>query len=171
MKKTVYVDLDGTLAKWTYGSWKGIDYIDDPLPGAVQFTKDLSRFADVVIYTARCGQDTGRGMAPFLRRNIVREWLDMHGFSYADIYIGQGKPIGACYIDDKAVYCDPQNHPGHYTNALAAAMHFCGEFKLKAEETKPCPSTSSDESTSTEAPAAGSQQLLLNFSPPAKTQE
>lgn len=101
MKKTVCVDLDGVLA--FYDSWKGVDHIGEPRPGAVDFTRALSIIADVVIYTTRCNEEMNRPERAHLLVNRVKAWLDKHGFQYADIYAGQGKPIAAAYIDDRAI--------------------------------------------------------------------
>ncbi len=102
MKKTICVDMDGVLADYSKG-WQGIDIIGDPIPGAVEFTRELSKVADVVIFTCRCTEEMqGRnGAKAHLLRNIVRAWLDTHGFVYADIYVGQGKPIASAYVDDR----------------------------------------------------------------------
>lgn len=120
MRKVVCVDLDGTLADYT-GGWRGLNQIGDPLPGAVEFTKQLAEFADIVIFTCRCGEETAGKRAPHLAANIVRDWLDKHGFVYHDIFVGQGKPIASAYVDDRAVYCDPSNldrSDASYSNAL-----------------------------------------------------
>ena len=117
MKKTVAVDLDGVLA--TYDGWKGIDNIGEPIVGAVQFTKDLSAFARVVIFTTRCKTypptaPGPKGMPEPCRDDVnalvqrVVEWLDRHGFAWHEVYCGQGKPFAAAYIDDRAVVCRPQ---------------------------------------------------------------
>lgn len=137
MKKTVLVDLDGVLADYSKG-WQGVDKIGDPIPGAVEFTKVLSRFARVVIYTTRCSADapdrSGANVAQLVSR--VKAWLDGHGFAYDDIFSGQGKPLAACIIDDRAVNCNPQSpfvkdigpfDLMPYESAIMAAKNFCGE--------------------------------------------
>jgi len=105
-RKTVAVDLDGVLADFSRG-FVDINTIGDPIPGAVEFTRRLSQFADVLIWTTRCNPEIGRGMGTSLLRNIVRDWLDRHGFAYADIWTGPVKPIAAAFIDDRAVSCRP----------------------------------------------------------------
>lgn len=124
MKKTVCVDLDATLA--TYDKWVGLDHIGDPLPGAVDFTKRLSEFSDVVIYTTRCSVEMGRGLGAGMLKKIVQDWLDKHGFAYADIWVGQGKPIFAALIDDRAVACRPQEDALAFESALLSAQRLCG---------------------------------------------
>jgi hypothetical protein len=108
-RKTVAVDLDGVLADYSQG-WRGLDHIGDPIPGACQFLIQLSHVADVLIWTTRCSVDLGRGEGANLLRNRVRDWLEQHGMMpyVADIWTGQGKPIAAAFIDDRAVTCRPQ---------------------------------------------------------------
>lgn len=89
--KTVCVDLDGVLAK--YDGWKGEDHIGDPVSGAVRFSRAVSDFARLVVFTAR--EDVSR----------VKAWLDEHAFEYFTI-VG-GKPKASAYVDDRSVICRP----------------------------------------------------------------
>lgn len=136
MKKTVCVDVDGVLADYSAG-WQGLDHIGDPIPGAVEFTKELAEFADIVIYTTRCCEDlNGRNglKAPMLRK-LIQEWLDKHGFTYHDIYVGQGKPICAAFIDDRAINCRPQKFgKSEYMGAIAEAKRYCNVEQDKVEK-------------------------------------
>ncbi len=138
-RKPVCVDLDGVLADYVHG-WKGIDEFGDPIPGAVEFTKELATFADIVIYTCRCSEDMGRGLGKALLKKYVKEWLDKHGFVYHEIYTGQGKPYAAAYIDDRSVACRPQSPTGQmaFWDALSDARFLCGvavkQDRLPGEE-------------------------------------
>jgi hypothetical protein len=111
-KPRVCLDLDGVLAK--YDGWEGLEKIGPPLPGALDFAWKLAEMADIVIFTSRCSLDAG-GEAPATRlspgrlRIKVIEWLEKYKFPYSDVYIGQGKPRAAAFIDDRAVYCSPQS--------------------------------------------------------------
>lgn len=128
MRKTVCVDVDAVLADYSQG-WRGIDHIGEPIPGAVEFTRQLAEFADVVIYTTRCCEEIDRGglKAPMLVK-VVKDWLDKHGFAYHHIWSGQGKPIFAALIDDRAVPCTPQEDGPEtaYGRALGWAKRLCG---------------------------------------------
>jgi hypothetical protein len=106
-RKTVAVDLDGVLA--IYEKWQGYDHIGEPIKGAIKFTKDLSKHVDILIYSTRCCEAVGDGRDADQLKDIVREWLDKHGFLYYDVWIGQGKPLCSAYIDDRAVSCRPQD--------------------------------------------------------------
>jgi len=102
-KKDVCVDLDGVLADYEEG-WKGSDHIGYPIPGAVDFVKELSSFCKVIIHTSRSS-------IPGVLDSI-KNWLDTHGFEYDSIWEGEGKPIASAYVDDRAVLCDPQDLHG-----------------------------------------------------------
>jgi len=107
MKKTIALDLDGTLASYKEG-WKGVDVFGDPIPGSVLFTELLSKDYNVLIYTCRCNPELGKGEGTNLLRQRVKEYLDLHGFHYDEIYIGVGKPIASAYVDDKSIACTPE---------------------------------------------------------------
>ena len=117
-RRRVCVDLDGVLAK--YDRWKGIDHFGQPIPGALEFMKKLSKFAEITIFTSRCAQDVleGSRITPGQLRIKVIEWLEKHDFPYTDVYIGQGKPRAAAFIDDRAVHCSPQRDPDAFAEAL-----------------------------------------------------
>ncbi|MEM7014875.1 MAG: hypothetical protein AAF585_25725, partial [Verrucomicrobiota bacterium] len=101
----ICVDLDGVLAK--YDGWRGIEHFGEPIPGAIEFTRELNEWADVIIYTARSSQKSKKHTAK-QRRELVEAWLDEHGFAWSEVYSGQGKPRASAYIDDRAVSCRPQ---------------------------------------------------------------
>ncbi len=121
MRSRVCLDLDGVLAR--YEGWQGYDHIGDPLPGALEFAEELAEIADIVIFSSRCSQDSGGEYEPTvlstgqLRIKII-EWLERHKFPYADVYVGQGKPRVAAFIDDRAVRCSPQTDKTAFTDAL-----------------------------------------------------
>ena len=102
----VCVDLDGVLA--AYDGWQGVEQFGDPLPGAIEFTRDLAKWADVIIFTSRCHVNDQTHSAAE-RKGLVKAWLDENGFTYSDIFAGQGKPMADAYIDDRAVSCRPQD--------------------------------------------------------------
>jgi len=106
-KKTVCVDLDGTLA--TYTGWQGDEHIGDPRPGAAEFMTALAEAGcRVVVFTTRTKCDDaalgrGRGATPEVLAARVRDWLTRHRIPFNEVYTGQGKPIGSAYVDDRAV--------------------------------------------------------------------
>lgn len=78
MKETIAVDLDGVLAKWTPGTWKGVQHIGEPIPAMVERVKKwLAEGQKVVIFTARA--DNPDAIPP------IREWCKEH--------LGQTLPV------------------------------------------------------------------------------
>jgi len=120
-KPRVCVDLDGVLAK--YEGWRGAEHIGPPVPGALEFAWSLAKIADIIIFTSRCSAENdfgGRGdtLSPGQMRIHIIDWLEQHKFPYTDVYIGQGKPKVAAFIDDRAVHCSPQNDKQAFAAAL-----------------------------------------------------
>lgn len=117
-KPRICVDLDGVLAQ--YDKWKGVDHIGEPIPGALEFAKQLAKIAEITVFTSRCAQDVleGSRITPGQLRIRVIEWLEKNKFPYTDVYTGQGKPRAAAFIDDRAVACSPQNDKDAFEKAL-----------------------------------------------------
>lgn len=120
-KPRVCVDLDGVLAK--YDSWRGSDQIGPPLPGALEFASSLAEIADIVIFTSRVSPDQvgnhATKISPGRLKIRIIEWLEKYNFPYSDVYIGQGKPRAAAFIDDRAINCSPQKNPDAFSQTLA----------------------------------------------------
>ncbi len=135
MKRSVCIDLDGVLSSYR-GGWQGIQHFGDPIKGAKEFLESIAEFADIVIYTTRCCEElNGRnGLKANLLQKYVRDWLNKHDLPYHDIYIGQWKPICSCYIDDRAVFCDPENDTEAYAAAIHKARKFCKVEQDKGEK-------------------------------------
>jgi len=124
-RPTICVDLDGVLASRAYRG--KLDELGDPIDGAIEFTRELAQFADLIVYTARLSGAQGRGER--IERAIT-QWLDHHGFAYNEIYAGSGKPIASAYIDDRAVPCQPETDgPQAFSTAIAGAKSLCGEIE------------------------------------------
>jgi len=126
-KKEIGVDLDATLAK--YDGWKGLDVIGDPLDGAVEFTKRLSTICNVVIFTTRgnASLNDRDNRTPKQLKQLLKTYLDKHGFSYTDIWVGQGKPPYAAFVDDRAVECRPQDDDTAYETAFQKVKGLIGK--------------------------------------------
>lgn len=121
-KPRVCLDLDGVLAK--YEGWRGMDHIGTPLPGALEFAWSLAQFSDIIIFTSRCSQDGGgeerSRVSPGQMKIRIIDWLEKYKFPYTDVYVGQGKPRAAAFIDDRAVRCSPQTDKDAFSKALAS---------------------------------------------------
>lgn len=122
-KATVCVDLDGVLAQ--NNGTTSLSEIGDPVDGAVEFTRELAKIADVVVLTSRLSQDKQGVNSAEQRKLIMRieDWLAEHGFAFDRIHTGQGKPPASAYIDDRGVACRPMD------DGVAA-------FKLALEQTE-----------------------------------
>lgn len=108
-KQVVCVDLDGVIARvrrLPSGGFPDSLTIDRPYPRAGEFLRALSKRADVVIYTARCGDDMADASRS-LRFARVKHWLEDNGLPYGRVYLGYGKPVASAYVDDHAVVCRP----------------------------------------------------------------
>ena len=105
-KATVCIDLDGVLAEKTDGGHSA--KIGDPIDGAVEFTRALAKFSNVLILTSRLASGSKVKQGQSLEQEIV-DWLDLHGFAYDEVYTGYGKPPASAYVDDRGVSCRPQD--------------------------------------------------------------
>ncbi len=130
----VCLDLDGVLA--TYTKWRGFDYIGPPVPGALDFARHLAEVADIVVFSARTSGDPGpNGDFPLLTVGQLRikiiDWLEKHHFPYKDVYVGQGKPRVAAFVDDRAVTCSPQTDTEAFDTALDSVYKLLGRKPKK----------------------------------------
>ena len=120
----------------TYDTWKGFDHIGPPVPGALDFARNLAEIADIIIFTARCSEDPGPDNSPALLstgqlRIKVIEWLEKHKFPYTDVYVGQGKPRVAAFIDDRGVRCSPQTDNEAFDTTLDSVYKLLGRKPKK----------------------------------------
>lgn len=123
-RKTVCIDLDATLAE--YDGWQGVDHIGDPIPGAQAFVSAVSEFADVVIFTTRMNADVNSSHSISDLGQLIQDWLISHNFPAVGIWCGQGKPLAAAYVDDRAVICRPMRDDQYdYDRALAEVRALC----------------------------------------------
>ena len=123
-RKTVCIDLDATLAE--YDRWRGIDHIGKPIPGATSFVAAVAEFADVVIFTTRMNADANPGHDVNALGYKIQDWLTTNKFPAVGIWCGQGKPMAAAYVDDRAVVCRPMKDDVYdYDSALAEVRALC----------------------------------------------
>jgi len=139
-RRRICLDLDGVLAE--YNGWEGSDHIGPPIPGALEFARSIAKLADIVIFTGRCSDEAGdrdvvKGLTPGQMRIRVVDWLEKHGFPFADVYIGQGKPRVAAFIDDRAIRCSPQSDPSAFEEAQAALRSLLKRKPVKANVKEP----------------------------------
>lgn len=95
MRGTIAVDFDGVLHDYLQVQWVAMHVISGPpIPGAIEWLRDIASHFDVVIFT--CRGRTWRG------RRAVRRWLEQNGFNARATSITDRKPIASLYIDDRA---------------------------------------------------------------------
>jgi hypothetical protein len=82
-------------------------------------------------------RDVVKGLTPGQMRVKVVDWLEKHGFPFADVYIGQGKPRAAAFIDDRAVACSPQLNPEAYADAQKNLRALLKRKSAKAKVKEP----------------------------------
>jgi len=115
-KATICIDLDGVLHRKDGG---GLMDFGEPIDGAVDFTRELSEWAEVVILTARMARAKAADRKAI--KAALSAWLDEHGFAWKTIHDGHGKPAAQAYIDDRGVACRPENDGVKAFSAAAKA--------------------------------------------------
>lgn len=103
-KAKVCIDLDGVLAM-RVRSGKNTE-IGPPIDGAVEFTRSINDFAEIIILTSRMAGLTGRKRDEMQAR--IEAWLTRHQIPFNSVYNGEGKPMAHAYVDDKGVSCRPE---------------------------------------------------------------
>lgn len=102
-KRTIAVDFDGVL-HWYTSPWVNEYTIPDPpVPGAIEWLREMEQSFEVVILTTR-GR-TWRG------RRAVLQWLWKHGvhapgaemWSDLKFKVTHNKPPALVYLDDRAM--------------------------------------------------------------------
>lgn len=93
---TVAVDFDGVLHSYT-SPWFAADVIPDPpVPGAIEWLRQISERFEVVIHTTR--GDTSDSRA------AIRKWLSHYGWEgAASVRITNEKVPALVYLDDRAI--------------------------------------------------------------------
>lgn len=95
-KRTVAVDLDGTLFGMTGGK-----EIGKPLPGVAQRMLALKEKGfHIIIHTARMCDECQEIWGP--QGTEILTALHLAGIPFDEIWNGRGKPIACHYVDDKA---------------------------------------------------------------------
>lgn len=100
MKPRLMIDFDGTLAE---DKWPEMGELN---PGAREAMIELSHHAELWVYTSR--------IAPFYMDEVtvknheleiakLRQYLDQRGLGFMKIWDKPWKPMGAAYVDDKAI--------------------------------------------------------------------
>ena len=121
-RATVCIDLDGVLAL-RVRSGKKTD-IGPPIDGAVEFTREINDYADIIILTSRMAGLSGKERDQM--RDKIEAWLTKHQIEFTSVHDGLGKPPAQAYIDDKGVSCRPE-YDGQraFRDALPHVLKLC----------------------------------------------
>ena len=95
---TVAIDFDGVLHNANLGWGDGTCY-GDPLPGAIDAIKELSKKYKIIIFTAKAKTDR-----PLVNGKtgveLVKEWFERHNILDYIHDITSEKPRAELYVDD-----------------------------------------------------------------------
>ena len=95
---TVAIDFDGVLHNANLGWGDGTCY-GDPLPGAIDAIKELSKKYKIIIFTAKAKPDR-----PLVNGKtgveLVKEWFERHNILDYIHDITSEKPRAELYVDD-----------------------------------------------------------------------
>lgn len=99
--KNIAIDFDGVIHKNSKGYYDGTIY-DEPIDGARESLKKLSKKYDVVIFTAKAKPDRGliNGKTGV---QLVWEWLEENDMAQFVTKVTAEKPRAVQYIDDKGI--------------------------------------------------------------------
>ena len=99
--KNIAIDFDGVIHKNSKGYYDGTIY-DEPIDGARESLKKLSKKYDVVIFTAKAKPDRGliNGKTGV---QLVWEWLEENDMARFVTKVTAEKPRAVQYIDDKGI--------------------------------------------------------------------
>ena len=103
-KENLAIDFDGVIHDWSKGWHDGTCY-GDPIKGAIEAVKFLSREFNIIIFSAKCKPDR-----PLVNnktgKELVTEWLEKYGLLEYITEITHEKPRAILYIDDNAYRFD-----------------------------------------------------------------
>jgi 5'(3')-deoxyribonucleotidase len=97
-KKNLAIDFDGVIHNANKGWYDGTCY-GDPLPGAIEAIKTLSKNYTIIIFTAKAKPNR-----PIVNNKtgveLVKEWLGKHNIINYISDVTSEKPRAELYIDD-----------------------------------------------------------------------
>lgn len=101
---TFIIDWDGTLTEHKTWPEQG-----DWLPGAIDALTELKKHGEVLVHSCRTNprqpEWLGGGPRPpeetMSHFFVMRHMLDDAGHADVEIYVREGKPAGAIYVDDR----------------------------------------------------------------------
>ena len=105
-RKTVAVDVDGVIHSYT-SKWSGPENLPDPpVPGVIEWLREMSKHFNLAIYSTRAQTKEGRW--------AIGDYLAEHGLENSIIVkidISAGKPPAVIYVDDRGFHFTGNNFP------------------------------------------------------------
>lgn len=99
--KQIAIDFDGVIHKNTKGFHDGTIY-DEPIEGAIEAIKELSKTYEIVIFTAKAKPDR-----PLVNNKtgseLIWDWFKKYNIHQYIKKVTSEKPRAICYIDDKGI--------------------------------------------------------------------
>lgn len=100
--KNLAIDFDGVIHKNSKGFYDGTVY-DEPIEGSYDALKILSRYYNLIIFSAKARHDR-----PLINNKtgieLIWEWLDKYNMKQFISDVVSEKPRALYYIDDKAIH-------------------------------------------------------------------
>lgn len=97
----IAIDFDGVIHKNTKGFHDGTVY-DEPIEGAIEAIKELSKTYEIVIFTAKAKSDR-----PLVNNKtgseLIWDWLKKYNIHQYIKKVTAEKPRAIYYIDDKGI--------------------------------------------------------------------
>jgi hypothetical protein len=108
------IDFDGVIHKSSKGFYDGTVY-DEPVEGALNAVKELSKKYTLVIFTAKAKLDR-----PLVNgksgKELVWEWLEKYHIDQYIKDVTSEKPRAVAYIDDKGIRFTDWNSTLNFLN-------------------------------------------------------
>jgi len=108
-KKSIAVDLDGTILDFDWDSWasKQINYFGQPKRGAIKALTALQKLGfKIIIHTCRTNIRVNPQYTLGELWMRVEKILECHKIPYDEVWVETGKPLADYYIDDRAIEFD-----------------------------------------------------------------
>lgn len=111
-RPTIVLDFDGVIHRYSHG-WQGGDLYDGATDGCRAALERLHELGRLVVCTARGGQEWVETKVDTLRDpdewTAIWAWLKVHHLDDLIAEVTSIKPMGAVYIDDRAIHYEPGN--------------------------------------------------------------
>jgi len=122
--RKIAIDIDGTLATIDEKFFDPI-HIGMPFEHAVHFTQELKKNGYyIILHTCRTNAELnkGNGIATPYVVKVIKNWCKLNNIEFDEIWTGEGKPYADWYVDDRAIYCNPEKDQNAYAGVLGGLI-------------------------------------------------